>query len=92
MSVGVRTRTSDKQASRLAPMKLLRRMRSLGGLLWRIDGRLGGRADLANMPGAVRHVQSASLKAADLSRWQVLTPRLPVRHRRGCERPLSSEN
>ncbi|MDB5451441.1 MAG: hypothetical protein JWO33_19 [Caulobacteraceae bacterium] len=33
-------------------------------------------------PGAARHVQGESLKAADLSSRQVATPRLPVRHRR----------
>jgi hypothetical protein len=35
----------------------------------------------------VRYVQSESLKAADVSLGHVLTPRLPVCHRHGCEKP-----
>jgi hypothetical protein len=43
------------------------------------ERRLAVAPDLGQLwPGAVRHVQSESLKAADLSHWQVSTPRLPV--------------
>jgi hypothetical protein len=61
----------------------------LGGFAART--RLGGRADPdLYRPGAgVLSRARKGLKAPDLSLEQVVTPRLPVRFRRGCDRPNS---
>lgn len=48
---------------------------------------LARRSNSAYMAGGERYVQSFGLKSFDLSRWQVLTPRLPGCSRCGCEKP-----
>jgi hypothetical protein len=71
LALGVETRTSDWPLTRWRGRSGRGELRSSRAFA------LGGATTLAIWPGAARHVQSESLKAVDLSHWQVSTPRLP---------------
>ena len=89
VSVGLETRTSDKQTT-IGVVGTAEALGSLGGLQ-RAAQRLGGRRNSAVMAGGERYVQSESLKSFGLSRCQVSNPRLRRRLPLGPWKAQTSE-